>query len=46
MYRISDMVVLRKQCNLMRFVMELGLGIVLLGNGGEIVGDDAVMLCI
>lgn len=46
MYRISDLVVLKKQCNLMRFGMELGLGLVLLGNGGEIEGENGVMLCI
>lgn len=53
MYRTSDLVVLKKQCNfvnLMRFVMEFGLGLVLgsilLGNGGEVAGDNGVMLCI
>lgn len=44
MYGNSDLVVLKKECNLlnlMRFVMKLGLG---LGNGGEIVGDNGVMI--
>lgn len=46
MYLISDLVVLKKECNLRRFVMELSLGLVLFVNGGEIVGDNGVMFCI